>query len=108
MIEQPDRHIPAFAEAGADIITVHVETCPHLHRTLQQLKELGVMAGVTLNPATPLVTLEEILSEVDLVLIMSVNPGFRRPVLHRGQHAEDRPPAPHVERAWLGARGSRG
>ena len=76
MIEQPERHIPVFAEAGANIITVHVEACPHLHRTLQQIKELGVKAGVTLNPATPLVTLEEILSEVDLVLIMSVNPGF--------------------------------
>jgi ribulose-phosphate 3-epimerase len=76
MIEQPERHIPAFAQAGADIITVHVETCPHLHRTLQQIKELGVKTGVTLNPATPLVTLEEILTEVDMVLIMSVNPGF--------------------------------
>jgi ribulose-phosphate 3-epimerase len=76
MIEKPERLIPAFAEAGADNITVHVETCPHLHRTIQQIKESGVRAGVTLNPATPLVTLEEILPEVDLVLIMSVNPGF--------------------------------
>lgn len=65
-----------FARAGADILTVHVETCPHLHRTIQQIKELGVKVGVTLNPATPLSTLEEILPEVDLVLIMSVNPGF--------------------------------
>jgi ribulose-phosphate 3-epimerase len=76
MIEQPEKLIPDFARAGADILTVHVETCPHLHRTLQQIKELGVKAGVTLNPATPLVTLEEILGEVDLVLIMSVSPGF--------------------------------
>ncbi len=76
MIEAPDRYLADFARAGADIITVHVETCPHLHRTLQAIKDLGVRAGVTLNPATPLVTLEEILPLVDLVLIMSVNPGF--------------------------------
>lgn len=76
MIEQPERYLADFARAGADILTVHVETCPHLHRTIQQIKELGVKAGVTLNPATPLSTLEEILPEVDLVLIMSVNPGF--------------------------------
>ncbi|MBE7468532.1 MAG: ribulose-phosphate 3-epimerase [Anaerolineae bacterium] len=76
MIEQPDRYLADFAEAGADRMTVHVETCPHLHRTIQQIKELGCKAGVTLNPATPLSALEEILPEVDLVLIMSVNPGF--------------------------------
>ena len=76
MIEQPERLIAEFAEAGANALTVHVETCPHLHRTLQQIKELGVKAGVTLNPATPLVTLEEILIYVDQALIMSVNPGF--------------------------------
>lgn len=76
MIEQPERYLADFARAGADILTVHVETCPHLHRTIQQIKELGVKAGVTLNPATPLSTLEEILPMVDLVLIMSVNPGF--------------------------------
>ncbi len=76
MIAQPERLIPAFARAGADILTVHVETCPHLHRTIQQIKELGVRAGVTLNPATPLAALEEILTEVDQVLIMSVSPGF--------------------------------
>lgn len=76
MIEQPDRYLEAFAKAGADILTVHVETCPHLHRTLQAIGELGVKPGVTLNPATPLVMLEEILPLVDLVLIMSVNPGF--------------------------------
>jgi len=76
MIESPDRYLADFARAGADILTVHVETCPHLHRTLQAIKDLGVRAGVTMNPATPLVTLEEILPLVDLVLVMSVNPGF--------------------------------
>jgi ribulose-phosphate 3-epimerase len=76
MIEQPERYLADFAEAGADRLTVHVETCPHLHRTIQQIKELGCKAGVTLNPATPLSSLEEILPEVDLVLVMSVNPGF--------------------------------
>ena len=76
MIEQPERYLADFAQAGADCLTVHVETCPHLHRTVQQIKELGVKAGVTLNPATPLSTLEEILPDVDLVLIMSVNPGY--------------------------------
>ncbi|HLE15658.1 MAG TPA: ribulose-phosphate 3-epimerase [Anaerolineales bacterium] len=76
MIETPERLIPEFANAGADFLTVHVETCPHLHRVVQQIKELGVRAGVTLNPATPLVALEEVLPEVDLVLVMTVNPGF--------------------------------
>lgn len=76
MIEQPERYLKDFAAAGADILTVHVETCPHLHRTVQQIRELGVRAGVTLNPATPLTSLEPILPDVDLVLVMSVNPGF--------------------------------
>ncbi len=76
MIERPENMLPAFAKAGADIITVHVETCPHLHRTVQQIRELGAHPGVTLNPATPLVALEEILPYVDQVLVMSVNPGF--------------------------------
>jgi ribulose-phosphate 3-epimerase len=76
MIEKPERYLANFAQAGADILTVHVETCPHLHRTVQAIRELGVRPGVTLNPATPLTTLEEILPDVDLVLIMSVNPGF--------------------------------
>jgi ribulose-phosphate 3-epimerase len=76
MIEKPERYLAAFAEAGADILTVHVEACVHLHRTVQAIKELGVKAGVTLNPATSLTTLEEILPEADLVLLMSVNPGF--------------------------------
>lgn len=76
MIAQPERYLADFAQAGADWLTVHVETCPHLHRTIQQIKEVGCKAGVTLNPATPLSSLEEILPEVDLVLVMSVNPGF--------------------------------
>ena len=76
MIEKPELLIPAFAQAGADIITVHVETCSHLNSTVQQIKQLGVRVGVSLNPATPLISLEEILPEVDLVLVMSVNPGF--------------------------------
>jgi len=76
MVKEPERLIPEFAAAGADLLTVHVETCPHLNRTLEQIKELGVKAGVTLNPATPLVSLEEVLGEVDLILVMSVNPGF--------------------------------
>jgi ribulose-phosphate 3-epimerase len=76
MIEQPERYLKAFRDAGADRITVHVETCPHLHGTIQTIKNLGAKVGVTLNPATPLSTLEEVLPEVDLVLIMSVNPGF--------------------------------
>lgn len=76
MIERPERYVADFARAGADLITVHVEASPHLHRTVQQIREHGVRAGVTLNPATPLGMLEEILPDVDLVLIMSVNPGF--------------------------------
>jgi ribulose-phosphate 3-epimerase len=76
MIEQPDQLIPEFVRAGADCITVHQETCPHLHRTIQIIKDSGVKAGVTINPATPLSLLDEILADVDLVLIMSVNPGF--------------------------------
>jgi ribulose-phosphate 3-epimerase len=76
MIEAPERHLPAFSQAGADHLIVHVETCPHLHRTVQQIHELGGRAGVTLNPATSVTTLEEILPYVDQVLVMTVNPGF--------------------------------
>ena len=76
MITNANAFIPDFAKAGADYLTVHVEACPHLHRTIQSIKERGVKAGVTLNPATPVQALEEILPDVDLVLIMSVNPGF--------------------------------
>jgi len=76
MIQDADRYIDDFARAGADWITVHVEACPHLHRTIDRIKELGKKAGAVLNPATPLVTLEEILGDLDLVMLMSVNPGF--------------------------------
>jgi ribulose-phosphate 3-epimerase len=76
MIEKPEQHLEAFAKAGADHLTVHVETCPHLHRTLQYIKSLGCAAGVTLNPGTPVAALEAVLHLADLVLVMSVNPGF--------------------------------
>lgn len=76
MIEAPERYLADFVNAGASILTVHVETCPHLHRTVQQIRELGAIPGVTLNPATALETVREILPYVDQVLIMSVNPGF--------------------------------
>ena len=76
MIEKPERLIPDFAAAGADLITVHAETCPHLHRTINMIKGLGPQAGVALNPATPEDVLEYILSDLDLILVMSVNPGF--------------------------------
>jgi ribulose-phosphate 3-epimerase len=76
MIEEPDRFLADFVKAGADIVTVQVEACVHLHRTVQRIKELGARAGVTLNPATSLITIEEVLPDVDLALMMSVNPGF--------------------------------
>lgn len=76
MIENPDRYIADFAEAGADLITVHQEVVPHLHRTIQLIKSLGKKTGVSINPATPVSTLEVILDDLDLVLLMSVNPGF--------------------------------
>jgi ribulose-phosphate 3-epimerase len=76
MITNADAFISDFVDAGADYLTVHVEACPHLHRTIQSIKERGIKAGVTLNPATPISSLQDILGDVDLVLIMSVNPGF--------------------------------
>lgn len=76
MISEPDRYIVDFATAGADLITVHTEACPHLHRTVQLIKEQGKKAGVALNPATSLSTIESILPDLDLVLLMTVNPGF--------------------------------
>jgi ribulose-phosphate 3-epimerase len=76
MIERPEEFLPAFADAGSDIITVQVESTRHLHRAVQVIKEYGVRAGVTLNPATPVDHLERIIEDVDLVLVMSVNPGF--------------------------------
>lgn len=76
MVQNPDYHIESFVQAGADIISVHVETCTHLHRTIQKIKGNGIKAGVVINPSTPLSTLEYIIEDVDMVLIMSVNPGF--------------------------------
>jgi ribulose-phosphate 3-epimerase len=76
MIVEPERLIPDFVAAGANGITVHVETCPHLHRTLTSLQEHGALAGVVVNPATPLATVEHILADIDLLLVMTVNPGF--------------------------------
>ncbi|RTR35539.1 ribulose-phosphate 3-epimerase [Robertmurraya yapensis] len=76
MIENPDQYIEAFAKAGADYITVHVEACRHLHRTIQNIKSYGIKAGVVLNPATPVSTIEHIIEDIDMVLLMTVNPGF--------------------------------
>ena len=76
MIEDPDRYIRSFAEAGSDIITVHAEAAAHLHRTLHLIRETGARAGVSVNPATPLSAVEEVLGDLDLLLVMTVNPGF--------------------------------
>lgn len=76
MIVEPDKYIEEFAKAGADVLTVHYEACPHLHRTIQAIKSAGMKAGVALNPHTPVALLEDVIEELDLVLIMSVNPGF--------------------------------
>lgn len=76
MIEEPERYVERFAKSGADIITVHAEACTHLHRTIGQIKELGKKCGVALNPATPLSALDYVLEDVDMVLLMTVNPGF--------------------------------
>ncbi|MEX0681517.1 MAG: ribulose-phosphate 3-epimerase [Balneolales bacterium] len=76
MIENPDYYIPAFAKAGANLISVHIEACPHLHRTLQLIREQGCLTGVAVNPGTALSTLRAVLEDTDLILLMSVNPGF--------------------------------
>lgn len=76
MIENPDLYVKDFVDAGADLINVHIEVCPHIHRTIQLIKSYGVKAAITLNPGTPLHVLDEILPELDMVLLMSVNPGF--------------------------------
>ena len=76
MIENPDQYIEAFAKAGADYITVHVEACRHLHRTIQKIKSFGIKAGVVLNPATPVESIQHVIGDIDMVLLMSVNPGF--------------------------------
>jgi len=76
MISDPMRYVPAFAAAGADVLTVHIEATPHSHRLLQQIRDLGVRPGITLNPATPAAAISEVLGDVELVLVMTVNPGF--------------------------------
>jgi ribulose-phosphate 3-epimerase len=76
MVESPEEQIPQFVTAGADIITIHVEPCAHVHRVIQMIKKSGVKAGISLNPATSLSMIDEILTEVDMVLVMTVNPGF--------------------------------
>lgn len=76
MIVNPEKYLVDFQKAGAEIITVHYEVCPHLHRTVQQIKDLGIKASVCLNPHTPVMLLEDIIAEMDMVLLMSVNPGF--------------------------------
>jgi len=76
MIENPDMYIESFADAGADIISVHAEACRHLHRTIQKIKQLGIKAAVALNPATPLCAVEWVMEDVDMILLMTVNPGF--------------------------------
>ncbi|OXS78509.1 ribulose-phosphate 3-epimerase [Domibacillus enclensis] len=76
MISNPDAYIEAFAKAGADIITVHAEACPHLHRTIQLIRSYGIKAGVVLNPSTPADVLEYVIQDIDMVLLMTVNPGF--------------------------------
>ncbi len=88
MIVEPERYLEAFVAAGARHLTVHVEACRHLHRTIQQIHDLGVTAGVALNPATPLIAVEEILPDLDLVLIMSVNPGFSGQTYIQGSTAK--------------------
>lgn len=76
MIVEPDRYAQAFKDAGADVLTVHLEACPHLHRSIQNIKSLGIKAGVAINPHTPINLLSEIIADIDLVCMMSVNPGF--------------------------------
>ena len=76
MIVQPEKYVEAFYKAGAEVISVHLEACPHLHRTIQQIKGMGIKAGVALNPHTPVAGLSEIIQDIDLVCVMSVNPGF--------------------------------
>jgi ribulose-phosphate 3-epimerase len=76
MIEEPGRYAEAFKKAGADILTIHYEACPHLHRNIQQIRDLGMSAGVAINPHTPVELLKDIIGDIDMVLVMSVNPGF--------------------------------
>ena len=97
MIAPYEPYLEAFAGAGADLITIHPEAGPHLHRGLQTIRALGKRAGVALNPGTPIEAIEPVLDELDLVLVMSVNPGFGGQTLHRGEPGQD-PPRPHPAR----------
>jgi len=101
MIENPDDYVDSFASAGADLITVHIEACVHLHRVIQQIHARGIRAGVALNPATPLGTLEEVLPDLELILVMSVNPGFGGQEFIEGSLDKMR-----RLQSWLGERGS--
>jgi ribulose-phosphate 3-epimerase len=101
MITNPDQHIEAFVKAGAARVTVHVEVLPHLHRTLQFIRSLGIKAGVALNPSTPVAMLEEVAAEVDQVLVMSVNPGFGGQTFLPRSESKIR-----AVRAWLDREGS--
>ena len=76
MIEKPERFLKQFADSGANMITVHLEACPHIHRTIQEIRDLGCLAGIAINPGTPVSLLKDVINDIDLVLIMSVNPGF--------------------------------
>jgi ribulose-phosphate 3-epimerase len=102
MVTDPDRYLEAFAEAGASMMSVHVEVLPHLHRTISAIKQLGVRAGAVLNPSTPVATLKEIAGDLDFVLVMSVNPGFGGQVFI--PHSEDKV---RSVRALLDAAGNR-
>jgi ribulose-phosphate 3-epimerase len=95
MIIEPERYAEAFKKAGADILTVHYEACKHLHRNIQQIKSLGMQAGVSLNPHTPVDSLKDVIHDIDMVLIMSVNPGIRRTVFYSVYPAKDPRPAAH-------------
>ena len=102
MIEEPDRYIDAFAEAGSDIVTVHAEAVIHLHRTVHYIKGRGIKAGVSLNPSTPLSCIEEILPDIDLLLIMTVNPGFGGQKFIQGTLPKIRKAREQVRRLGLG------
>ena len=102
MISNPERYVEAFVEAGADRLGIHVEATVHLERLIQQIKETGAKATVTLNPATPLNCLEYVLKEVDMVLLMTVNPGFSGQKFDPGRPPQDSAPAPDDRRTEIG------
>lgn len=91
MITQPEKFISRLQDLGVYMVNVHYEACLHLHRTLQEIKKAGMKAGITLNPHTPVVLLEDIITDADMILLMSVNPGIRRPAVHTPNNREDSP-----------------